>query len=165
MHTHLDVPSIYKYKSWLSIVIYSRVALNHVNLNRKMCCYESSVGVHRYTEGQIKFAHDMHKVICNFLLVLQHIVSCIVSLYRFTIEIHINHFLSLEAGIANAISIFKRKYTSSKLNYFTNWSSTMYHKLYNPLHWHIIWFKMCLKPYIYRRSRRRVNIKVFFYTQ
>ena len=47
------------------------------------------------------------------------------------------------------------KYGYSKLNYLTNWASTTNYIIH--FQWHIIWLKICLKPYISGRSRTRVK--------
>ena len=43
------------------------------------------------------------------------------------------------------------------MSYLTNWSSTANYIIH--FQWHIIWLKICLKPYISGRSRTRVNLK------
>ena len=68
-------------------------------------------------------------------------------------------FHSFEAGIANAISSFKwRKMIVFFENiHILNRIILLSELLYYLFQRHIIWLNICMKPYIYGRSRTRVN--------
>ena len=88
-------------------------------------------------------------------LILRVINPCPAELFEL-------YFSLFEAGIANAISSFKwRKIFLFFENiHLLNWvirQQNIYHQLYYPFQWHIIWLKICLKPYISGSSRARAN--------
>ena len=73
-------------------------------------------------------------------------------------------FNSFEAGIANAISSFKKYkiFIIMKYKHFQYWViglTNIYQKIFYQIQSYFYWSKTCLKPYIiYRHSRTRVNL-------